>query len=146
MIRVTTSSVINAPVDTVWQAIRDFNALPDWHPAIASSKVEDGGTPDRIGCIRNMELAGGGGTIRERLLTLSDSEHRVTYAILAAPMPVENYVATLRLIPVTDGNRSFAEWTAEFGVSAENEAAMRKLIGQGVFQTGFDSLKQRFGG
>jgi uncharacterized protein YndB with AHSA1/START domain len=146
MIRVTTSSVINAPVDTLWQAIRDFNALPDWHPAIASSKVEDGGPSDRIGCIRSMELAGGGGTIRERLLTLSDSEHSVTYAILAAPMPVENYVATLRLIPVTDGNRSFAEWTAEFDVSAENEAAMRKLIGQGVFQTGFDSLKQRFGG
>ncbi|MGO1078065.1 SRPBCC family protein [Inquilinus sp. CA228] len=146
MIRVTTSSVINAPVDTLWQAIRDFNALPDWHPAIASSKVEDDGPSDRIGCIRSMELAGGGGTIRERLLTLSDSEHCVTYAILAAPMPVENYVATLRLIPVTDGNRSFAEWTAEFDVTAENEAAMRKLIGQGVFQTGFDSLKQRFGG
>ncbi|MFE0754803.1 SRPBCC family protein [Inquilinus sp. NPDC058860] len=146
MIRVTTSSVINAPVETLWQAIRDFNALPDWHPAIASSKVEDGGSPDRIGCVRSMELAGGGGTIREKLLTLSDSEHSVTYAILAAPMPVENYVATLRLLPVTDGNRSFAEWTAEFDVSAENEAAMRKLIGQGVFQTGFDSLKQRFGG
>ncbi|WP_225768278.1 SRPBCC family protein [Inquilinus sp. Marseille-Q2685] len=145
MIRVTTSSVINAPVETVWQAIRDFNALPDWHPAIASSKVEDGGSPDRIGCVRSMELAGGG-TVRERLLTLSDSEHSVTYAILAAPMPVENYVATLRLLPVTDGNRSFAEWTAEFDVAAENEAAMRKLIGQGVFQTGFDSLKQRFGG
>ena len=146
MIRVTTSSVINAPVDTLWPAIRDFNALPDWHPAIASSKVEDGGTSDRIGCIRSMELAGNGGTIRERLLTLSDSEHTVTYTILAAPMPVENYTATLRLIPVTDGNRSFAEWTAEFDVTAENEAAMRKLIGQGVFQTGFDSLKKRFGG
>lgn len=146
MIRVTTSSVINAPVDIVWRTIRDFNDLPGWHPVIASSKVEDGGDPDRIGCVRTMELAGNGGTVRERLLTLSDAEHSVTYSILASPMPVENYVATLRLIPVTDGDRSFAEWTAEFDVAAENEAAMRKLIGQGVFQAGFDSLKQRFGG
>ncbi|WP_395676325.1 SRPBCC family protein [Inquilinus sp.] len=146
MIRVTTSTVVNAPVETVWKAIRDFNDLPGWHPAIASSKVEDGGTSDRIGCVRSMELAGNGGTIREKLLTLSDSHHTVTYEILAAPMPVEKYVATLRLIPVTDGNRSFAEWVAEFDVTPENEAAMRKLIGQGVFQTGFDSLKQRFGG
>ena len=146
MIRVTTSSVINAPVETVWKTVRDFNAMPGWHPVIASSKVEDGGPSDRIGCVRSMELGNNGGTIRERLLTLSDSDHSVTYAILSAPMPVENYVATLRLIPVTDGDRSFAEWTAEFDVTAENEAAMRKLIGQGVFQTGFDSLKQRFGG
>lgn len=146
MIRVTTSSVINAPVETLWQAIRDFNGLPDWHPAIASSKVEDGGDPDRIGCIRSMELAGNGGLIREKLLALSDAEHRVRYSILESPMPVENYVATLRLLPVTDGDRSYAEWTAEFDVAPENEAAMRKLIGQGVFQAGFDSLKQRFGG
>ncbi|MDR6289815.1 MULTISPECIES: SRPBCC family protein [Inquilinus] len=146
MIRVTTSSVINAPVETVWKTVRDFNAMPGWHPVIASSKVENGGPSDRIGCVRSMELADNGGTVRERLLTLSDSDHSVTYAILSAPMPVENYVATLRLVPVTDGNRSFAEWTAEFDVTAENEAAMRKLIGQGVFQAGFDSLKQRFGG
>jgi uncharacterized protein YndB with AHSA1/START domain len=146
MIRVTTSSVINAPVETVWKTIRDFNDLPGWHPALVTSKLEDDGPSDRVGCVRSMELAGNGGTIRERLLTLSDSEHTVTYAILSAPMPLTNYTATLRLIPVTDGDRSFAEWTAEFDVTAENEAAMRKLIGQGVFQTGFDSLKQRFGG
>jgi hypothetical protein len=146
MIRVITSSVINAPVETVWKTIRDFNDLPSWHPALVTSKVEDGGPSDRVGCVRSMELGNNGGTIRERLLTLSDSEHSVTYAILSAPMPLTNYTATLRLIPVTDGDRSFAEWTAEFDVSAENEAAMRKLIGQGVFQTGFDSLKKRFGG
>jgi hypothetical protein len=29
-------------------------------------------------------------------------------------MPLTDYVATLRLTPVTDGDRCFAEWTAEF--------------------------------
>ena len=29
-------------------------------------------------------------------------------------MGVENYVATLKLTPVTDGMRCFAEWSAEF--------------------------------
>ncbi|WP_343714731.1 SRPBCC family protein [Inquilinus sp.] len=145
MIRVTTSSVINAPVDTVWQAIRDFNDLPGWHPRIAESRVEDGGPSDRVGCVRAMVLAGGG-AIRERLLALSDDEHWVRYAILESPMPVKNYVATLRLLPISDGDRSFAEWSAEFDVPADQEDTMRQTIGQGVFQTGFDSLKQRFGG
>ncbi len=29
-------------------------------------------------------------------------------------MGVDNYVATLKLTPVTDGGCSFAEWSAEF--------------------------------
>jgi len=57
MIRVTTSSVIDAPADAVWAAIRDFNALPDWQPGIVKSTIEDGGSADRIGCVRALTLA-----------------------------------------------------------------------------------------
>ena len=39
-------------------------------------------------------------------------------------MAVENYVATLSLTPVTDGNRTFAEWQAEFDCAPEREAAL----------------------
>jgi len=57
-----------------------------------------------------------------------------------------NYVATLRLTPVTDGERTFAEWTAEFDCAAEREVELVSNIGGGVFQGGFDSLKRAFGG
>jgi hypothetical protein len=56
---------------------------------------------------------------------------------------VENYVATLKLTPVTDGNRTFAEWWAEFDCAPERESALARQIGQGVFQAAFDALKQR---
>ena len=52
--------------------------------------------------------------IRERLLALSDYDYWCIYEILESPMGVENYVATLKLTPVTDGDRCFAEWSAEF--------------------------------
>ena len=39
MIKVYVSSVIDATADGVWQRIRDFNALPLWHPAIADSRT-----------------------------------------------------------------------------------------------------------
>jgi hypothetical protein len=52
----------------------------------------------------------------------------------------------LRLTPVTDGDRTFAEWTAEFDCAPEREAELVNNIGGGVFQGGFDSLKRAFGG
>lgn len=140
MAKVFVSSVIEASIEEVWARIRDFNALADWHPAIADSTIENGEPSDKVGCIRNFNLIDGG-NIRERLLTLSDAEHLCTYSILESPMAVEDYVATLRLLPITDGNRTYAEWTAEFNCPSEEEEGLVNLIGGGVFQGGFDSLK-----
>jgi hypothetical protein len=58
-------------------------------------------------------------------------------------MDVRNYVATLRLMPVTDGDRTFAEWTAEFDCEPAREAELVQQIGQGVFQAAFDNLKRQ---
>lgn len=145
MIRVYTSSVIDAPAGTVWQRIRDFNALPQWHPGIAESRIENGEAADKVGCVRNFRLRDGG-QIRERLLALSDFEYSCTYAILESPMGVENYTATLKLTPVTDGGRSFAEWSAEFDCAPARERELSELVGQQVFQGGFDALKRHFRG
>ena len=142
MIRVYTSSVLDAPADAIWQIVRDFNGLPSWHPAIAESRIEAGAPSDRIGCVRNFRTRDGG-VIREQLLTLSDFEYECTYSILESPMGVDNYIATLKLTPITDGNRTFAEWSAEFDCAPDRERELTQLIGQGVFQGGFDALKQR---
>ena len=143
MVKVYTSSVIDAPADRVWATVRDFNALPNWHPAIRDSRIEGNHPSDKIGCIRNFNLKDGG-NIRERLLALSDYDFTCTYSILESPMGVSNYVATLKLAPITDGNRTFAEWSAEFDCDAERTAALAQLVGQGVFQGGFDALKRAF--
>ena len=144
MIKVYTSSVIDASADAVWAHIRDFNGLPKWHPAIAESRIEGNWPSDRVGCIRNFQLRDGG-YIREQLLTLSDYDYQCTYSILESPMGVENYIPTLKLTPVTDGNRTFAEWSAEFDTPPGQERRLAESIGQGVFQAGFDALKSYFG-
>ena len=141
MIKVYTSSVIDAPADAVWAQVRDFNGLPKWTPFVAESRIENGMPADKIGCVRNFRLRDGG-VIREQLLTLSDYDYQCSYSILESPMGVENYVATLKLTPVTDGNKTFAEWWAEFDCAPEKERELAQGIGQGVFQAAFDSLKQ----
>ena len=143
MAKVFVSTVIDAPVAKVWAVIRDFNALPAWTPFAVESRIEQGAKADQIGCIRNFRLKDGG-RIRERLLALSDYDFSTVYAILESPMPVENYVSTLRLFPVTDGDRSYAEWSADFDCRPEREAELVAHIGGGVFLAGLKALQSRF--
>ena len=143
MVRVYVSSVIDAAADTVWSRIRDFNALPLWHPGIADSRIENSEPSDRVGCIRHFHTRDGG-LIRERLLALSDYDYSCSYEILESPMGVAEYVATLKLTPVTDGNRSFAEWSAEFECAEGRERELTQHIGDGVFMGGLEALKRHF--
>jgi Polyketide cyclase / dehydrase and lipid transport len=146
MARAHASSVINAPIDQVWARIRDFNALPKWHPGISSSEIEGGKPADQVGCVRAMTLAGGG-SIREQLLELSDLGHHFTYSILESPLAVANYRATLRLRRISDGDRTFAEWSATFDPDPpEKQAETEQFVSNQVFQGGFDALKKHFGG
>jgi len=144
MAQVYISSVIAAPASSVWAIVRNFNALPEWTSFVAESRIEQNMPPDQVGCIRNFRLKDGG-KIRERLLALSDYDMSCTYSILESPMGVENYIATLALTPITDGNATFASWKAEFECAEERESNLIKSIGQGVFQAAFTSLKTRFG-
>jgi hypothetical protein len=138
--------VVDAPIDHVWGRIRDFNGLPGWHPGVAKSEIEGGEPANQPGCVRVLIL-GNGAVIRERLLEMSDLGHHYSYAILESPMPVANYRATLRLRPISDGNRTFAEWSASFDADPpEKQAETEKFISNGVFQGGFDALKKHFGG
>ncbi|CAN7257324.1 SRPBCC family protein [Rhizobium sp. LjRoot30] len=145
MARVFVSSVIDAPAAKVWERVRDFNALPRWHPRIRDSRIENGEPSDKIGCVRDFHLQNGD-RLREKLLGLSDYDMFCTYTILEGPMPLTNYIATLRLTPVSDGDRTFIEWTAEFDCAVEVETDLVNGIGTNVFQGGFDALKRHFGG
>jgi uncharacterized protein YndB with AHSA1/START domain len=145
MPRVYVSSVIDAPAARVWERVRDFNGLPRWHPAIRDSRIENGEPSDRVGCVRDFHLQNGD-RIRERLLGLSDYDFFCTYSILESPMPLTDYVATLRLTPVTDGERTFIEWTAEFDCAEAEAEGLVTGIGTNVFQAGFNALKRQMAG
>jgi hypothetical protein len=136
------SAVVDAPIGQVWAVIRDFNALPAWTPFVAESRIERNAPAAQVGCVRVFRLKDGG-MIRERLLALSDYDFSMTYSILESPMAVENYVATLRLLPITDGNRSYAEWSAAFDCAPDREAGLVAQIGRNVFLAGLQALQRR---
>ena len=78
MVKVYVSSVVAAPAASVWQIVRNFNALPAWTPFVAGSRIEQNLPPDQVGCVRNFRLKDGG-RIHERLLALSDYDMSCTY-------------------------------------------------------------------
>lgn len=145
MATVFISSVIDAPIEKVWARIRDFNGLPGWHPRMVESHIEDGKPATEIGCVRNFKVASGA-TIRERLVAFSDDDHLTTYSIIEHPLPISNHTSTLKLKRVTDGDRTFAEWTATFDAPADQADGVAKGMGENVFQGGFNALKQHFAG
>ncbi len=142
---VSISSVIDAPIEKVWARIRDYNGLPSWHPRMVESHIEDGKAATDIGCIRNFKVVSGA-TIREKLLDFSDEDFLVSYSIIETPQPISNHRATLRLRRVTDGNRTFAEWSANFDSPADQAEAVAEGMGENVFQGGFNALKSHFAG
>ena len=139
MARTYRSAIIDAPVERVWGLVRDFDGLPAWHPSIASSEIEYGDAGDRVGVVRRFQLKDGG-VLREQLLSMNDSDCSFTYNIIMSPMAVTNYVAGVRLIPITEGQGTFIEWWAEFDVTDGREQFWLDEIGDNVFVAGFESL------
>ncbi len=145
MARAYASTILDAPIETVWATIRDFNGLPSWHPAIARSEIEDGLDPDVVGCVRRFWLQDGT-MVRERLLSLSDRDCRFTYNFETPAFPVANYVARVQLMPVTDSDRTFAEWEAHFDEAPEDAGKYVDIVSNAVFQGGWDALKRALPG
>jgi hypothetical protein len=139
MARAYASTILKAPVEAVWPIVRDFNGLPNWAPAIARSKIEGGLDADVVGCIRSFHTHDGV-HIRERLLMLDDARYAMTYNFETPAFPVRNYIATLRLIPVTHGNLTFAEWEASFDEAPGDEGKYEREISRNVFAANFKNL------
>jgi hypothetical protein len=138
------STVIDAPADEVWARIRDFNGLPVWHGGmVATSEIEEGKAGDQVGGIRSFTLTNDA-HLREKLLGHSDQERSYTYSFQKHPFDVDNYLATIRVTPVTDGNKSFVEWWTTFDCDRDKIGYWESFFAAEVFQGGFDALKAHF--
>ena len=137
MAKVSMQTPISMAADELWRLIGQFNAIPEWHPAVTSSKLEDGGR------IRRLSLLGGG-EIVERLEQIEEGDRLYRYSIISGPLPVANYTATLRV--KDDGNgRAIVEWSSEFDPAGVTETDAAAAV-QEIYRAGFENLRKLFGG
>lgn len=136
MPKVSMTQDLNVSADQLWQMIGHFNALPDWHPAVENSELS------KAGQTRTLSLAGGG-TIVEKLESADDDSKTYTYSIVDSPLPVKNYVSTIKVSG--SGDNATVEWSSEFDAAGLPDNDAMKAI-EGVYQAGLDNLKKMFGG
>lgn len=142
--KVTEQITIAAPPAAVWARIRNFDALKDWHPAVAESPASKG---NEEGSVRSLKLKGGGG-LTETLESYDDARMRYSYrAKDGGALPVTNYTSTLSVR--AEGSQSVVEWRGAFYRGHPNndpppdqndEAAVRAITG--VYQSGLANLKR----
>ena len=144
MPRIFVSSVVDAPVEKVWATIRRFDGAADWLPFVKSSPIEDGGDPNRVGCVRVVTQTDGA-VFREVLVALSDAERSYSYTFVGSPVPVRNHRTALRVLPITDGDRCYVEWSSRFEIAPENEKHLVELMNRN-FLAGLRSLAEKVRG
>ena len=137
MAKVSMQSAVNMGADELWKLIGQFNALPDWHPAVITSKLEDGGKVRRLSLFGGVEIV-------ERLEKIDHNDRLYRYSIVSGSLPVANYTATLRV--KDDGaGKATVEWSSEFDPKGASESEATTAI-QDVYKMGFDNLRKMFGG
>jgi hypothetical protein len=139
------SAIIPADATDVWRVVCEFNGLPDWHPGITGSVIEDDRQPTEVGCIRRLTLADGG-EAREQLVAIDDTARSYTYDILTSPFAIRSYRATIRLAPVTATGQTFAAWWTRFDADATDEPQLITLFAEDVFAAGLRALSDHFDG
>jgi NADPH:quinone reductase len=96
MTHVSSSTVMEAPIDAVWAQLKNFGNVSRWHPDVSESRIENGGTGQEPGDIRSIKLRDGT-PIREKLLAISDESKSYTYSVIEAPLPIRNHSSTVSL-------------------------------------------------
>jgi polyketide cyclase/dehydrase/lipid transport protein len=137
MAKVRETQTLRGSVDEVWAAIGGFNDLPQWHPAVAGSTLEEGGR------VRRLRLADGAFLV-ERLHSFSERERSYGYSIEQGPLPVSRYHSLLHVCPPTSGGGCRVEWSGEFAADGVPEAEAIQIIA-GIYRAGLDRLGERFG-
>lgn len=139
------STVLDHPVERVWAVVRDFGEY-EWAGTEVAATLEDGRPGDAVGCVRRIPVQGGT-AMRQRLLAHSDLDFCYTYEVCEpSPLGVSGYRATLRLVPITDGDRCFVEWSATFECPAEEASARAAQFRDRGFAVWLGSLREVLGG
>lgn len=124
--RVEESSIVDAPLDQVWDMMRTLNNLPRWWRLCSSAvfvPTEEFRCHHAVGGHWNLTFTDGARwtvCVRE----ISDITHRIAFDVIDAE-PTPGFTSMLHFIQVqrvTATNASIVTWTTEYSTDATVEA------------------------
>jgi mxaD protein len=133
---------LKATPQQAWDAIKKFDSIHTWHPAVESTVLLLG-TNGKPLAVREFQLKGGGWVISE-LLAYSESKRWYRYRIVKTTLPLKGYIAELQVKPAPGG--ALVVWSAEFmrpeetPKAGEDDAATSQLV-KNVVRAGLENLQ-----
>ena len=137
------TSVINAPIASVWAKIRNFHNM-DWAAGVITSVEVVGDLPGHVpGAGRVLNEA-----FHETLRSLSDEDYSLSYTIDDGPGPVSkdevsDYLGEVRLIPITENDATLIEWKSSYESKADD--AVGEFCNP-IYRALLQALKSHFAG
>lgn len=138
--KVMRSVIIDAPITKVWRAIRRFDGVADWNPGVTAARLESGYATE-VGAVRALDIVDGS-VFRETLLAHSDLEYFYSYNIIESPLPCANYIATHRLVEITEGNKTLGIWQGEFDCDPADAEDLEDVVGNTIYRDAQLALNQ----
>ncbi len=143
------SITINAPVDVVWNAIKQFDAIAGWHPDVKASSGDGKNASDGV---RTLTLQNDQQLV-DSLDFYSDKDHEYNYRLKTenvAAFPVSSYTINLHVTAGDNANTSIVSLKSRFyrGDTGNtppdnlNDAAAVKAM-NAFFKNGLVGLKQK---
>lgn len=126
---------VEAKPEKVWALVREFGGIKAWNDGIDSVEVEGSG----VGSVRTIKM--GGIEIQERLEHIDDEGRTFSYSIVAGPVPVENYLASMTIHNGGTPDQSKVTWQGSFDPKGVPEEDCAKLF-TGVYQGGIAALRK----
>lgn len=135
---------VAASPEKTWAAVGRFGDL-GWHPAVASTEITRG-KEGRKGAVRSITTKDGG-KIVEQLVSRSEGKQALQYRIMTSPLPVADYVSTLKVRKAKEGGSTIV-WSADFRRKDENPAegaddAGAKKVVAGIYTAGLESVRKQ---
>lgn len=132
---------IDAPASHVWDVVKDFGGLNNWHPMFSGDVIKSG-TNNQIGAVRTLTIQDGP-SFDEQLMVWDDHERHYTYRVIDPnPLPIKNYSSTMRVMQLSPGVTNVT-WTSTYENNSGGEMPDVELIAliNGAYAAGLDALK-----
>jgi hypothetical protein len=135
------SMVLEHPAEKVWAVIRPFDHYA-WAGVESETVIEEGRAADQVGAVRRIVLSDG--AVRRQVLRAhSDVERAYSYALCDPPyLPLQDFLATIRVTPVMETNAAFVEWWATFDCAADERARWTGYFATQGFATWLAALRR----
>jgi hypothetical protein len=128
MAEVRETKKVATPPDDLWEKVGDFHGMHKWFPGMQPTEsINDGKA-------RKFDM--GTSVLIEELV--DQGERWYSYAINDGPLPVKNYVSTLKVSPEGDG--SLIEWSSTFDPADGTTEEQAIAVITGVYQTALGAL------